>query len=421
MREEKEGLRRIAKASGTIAKIRRMVTASGHVYLRKGARGGVWYAKFRLPDGSQINERLGKEWTERGRPQAGYLTRRMAEARLRELLADAQRGTLAAQHKTGATFGDACAEWLRYTEHDRGRAPSTVSDYRSAVSHSLLPAFGSERPLEEMTAARIDAYRAQMVGEGKLSNRTINKQLVMLNGIFRRAQRVWGLPTNPAAMVERQPVHRTGDFNVLTPGEVEALARAAASEQDAALFVTAAFSGLRMGELRGLCWGDVDFAKRLIHVPRGFTRWQLGHTKSHKVRSVPMIDQVMRVLDGPSRREYFTADGDLVFANEVGGYIDDGRLRRRFKKALVSAGLKQLRFHDLRHTFGTIAVQASPLTDVKAFMGHADIQTTMIYVHHVPQHDAAERLSRVVARSGDFVDADAGERRVPRSSARRSG
>ena len=272
MREEKEGLRRIAKASGTIAKIRRMVTASGHVYLRKGARGGVWYAKFRLPDGSQINERLGKEWTERGRPQAGYLTRRMAEARLRELLADAQRGTLAAQHKTGATFGDACAEWLRYTEHDRGRAPSTVSDYRSAVSHSLLPAFGSERPLEEMTAARIDAYRAQMVGEGKLSNRTINKQLVMLNGIFRRAQRVWGPPTNPAAMVERQPVHRTGDFNVLTPGEVEALARAAASEQDAALFVTAAFSGLRMGELRGLCWGDVDFAKRLIHVPRGFTR-----------------------------------------------------------------------------------------------------------------------------------------------------
>jgi integrase len=51
-----------------------------------------------------------------------------------------------------------------------------------------------------------------------------------------------------------------------------------------------------------------------------------------------------------------------------------------------------MRSHDLRHTFGTIAVQASPLSDVKAFMGHADIQTTMIYVHHVPQHDAAERL-----------------------------
>jgi Phage integrase family len=55
-----------------------------------------------------------------------------------------------------------------------------------------------------------------------------------------------------------------------------------------------------------------------------------------------------------------------------------------------------MRFHDLRHTFGTIAVQAFALTDVKAFMGHADIQTTMIYVHHVPQHDAADRLSRLL-------------------------
>jgi len=57
------------------------------------------------------------------------------------------------------------------------------------------------------------------------------------------------------------------------------------------------------------------------------------------------------------------------------------------------AGLKPLRFHDLRHTFGTLAVQVFPLSDVKAYMGHADIATTMIYVHHVPRVDAAARLS----------------------------
>ncbi len=54
--------------------------------------------------------------------------------------------------------------------------------------------------------------------------------------------------------------------------------------------------------------------------------------------------------------------------------------------------------------FGTIAVQAFPLTDVKAFMGHADIQTTMVYVHHVPQHDAADRLGRVVEAASDPLD-----------------
>jgi integrase len=55
-----------------------------------------------------------------------------------------------------------------------------------------------------------------------------------------------------------------------------------------------------------------------------------------------------------------------------------------------------MRLHDLRHTFGTLAVQAFPLSDVAAFMGHADIQTTMIYVHHVPKADAAARLASVM-------------------------
>jgi len=73
--------------------------------------------------------------------------------------------------------------------------------------------------------------------------------------------------------------------------------------------------------------------------------------------------------------------------------VEDSALRRRFYAALKQAKIKHLRFHDLRHSFGTLAVQVFPLSDVKAYMGHADIATTMIYVHHVPQHDAAAKLS----------------------------
>lgn len=112
---------------------------------------------------------------------------------------------------------------------------------------------------------------------------------------------------------------------------------------------------------------------------------------------MPMIDQVLEVLDDLSQRPIFTGSDDLVFPSSTGFYFDDSRLRRRYKQALLDADLEPMRFHDLRHTFGTIAVQAFPLSDVKAFMGHADIQTTMIYVHHVPQHDAAERLTAVVS------------------------
>jgi integrase len=121
------------------------------------------------------------------------------------------------------------------------------------------------------------------------------------------------------------------------------------------------------------------------------------------VRSVPLIDQAAVPLDGLSRRSHFTGNDDLVFATAIGKPLDDSALRKRFYEALDAAELGELRrkpdplvFHDLRHTFGTLAVQAFPLSDVKAYMGHADIQTTMIYVHHVPRHDAAARLSAVV-------------------------
>lgn len=206
--------------------------------------------------------------------------------------------------------------------------------------------------------------------------------------------KVYGLRSNAASRVDRQPLHRSGDFSALSPPEVEALARAAENDQDAALFRVAAFTGLRLTEIRALTWRAVDWEKRLVHVRRSYTHGAEGDPKSGKVRSVPLIDQAARALDGLSRRERFTGPED-----EVGGYLHDGRLRGRFHEALGRAELPRMRLHDLRHTFGTIAMQAFPLSDVMAYMGHADISTTMVYVHHVPQGDAADKLTSVVATS----------------------
>lgn len=88
------------------------------------------------------------------------------------------------------------------------------------------------------------------------------------------------------------------------------------------------------------------------------------------------------VADALSRRGFSSGFDELVFPNPTGGLLDDSALRRRYYRALKAAGIAHLRFHDLRHTFGTLAVQEFALSDVKAYMGHADIATTMIYVHH---------------------------------------
>src|SRR5271166_5611341 len=404
----------------TLAELRPR-SVSGHVRRVQRSSGERWLAKWRDAAGVEHKRVLGKVWKGSGRPRPGFLTKQMADRVLDELLAQARRVGAGARRRVGdqPTFADAAAEWLRYVEQDRGRRASTMRDYRRIVERVLKPVFG-EVPLEQLSSEMIDAYRQHLVREGRLAARTINKNMLVIHGVLGRAQRHWGLVTNPAAGLERQPVRRSGEFRVLSPEEVEQLARvtragahheapkrrltdaeletrAIQDQQDAALFLTAAYAGLRLGELRELRWRDVDFQLRVLHVRRAITQGAVDAPKSGRVRAVPMVDQVARALDELSRRERFTADDDLVFPSPDGGHLEDSALRRRYYDALEAAGIAHLRFHDLRHTFGTLAVQVFPLSDVKAYMGHADIATTMIYVHHVPQHDAADRLSARLA------------------------
>ena len=99
---------------------------SGHLNLRKGKRGDVFYAKYRLPDGRQVQQRLGPAWTKAGRPPQGFYTRRTAELALAAILTDARRGRLADMRRIEAAFADAAAEFLCYVERVRQREPSMV-------------------------------------------------------------------------------------------------------------------------------------------------------------------------------------------------------------------------------------------------------------------------------------------------------
>ena len=171
------------------------------------------------------------------------------------------------------------------------------------------------------------------------SNRNVQKRLVVLHGIFRRAMRVWGLPRNPVADVERPRVRVSSDVDAFSPEEIHALVRAAGSEQDGALFLTAALTGLRMGELLALAWGDLDFAGQAVRVRRSYTaHGGLSSPKSGRVRSVPMVPDVARALAALATREWFTADDDLVFPGQTGGHQDGAALRIRYKAAAQACG-----------------------------------------------------------------------------------
>ena len=363
---------------------------TGHVFRVERARGPVWYAKYRLPDGRQVQKKLGPAWTDRGRPAAGYFTKRLAEEWLRSTLEQARRGTLPGLVRTGATFADAAAEFLRYTAEDRGCKPSTLRDYRSNLDAHLLPAFGA-MSLESVSPEAIEVWKASLTG---LSPRTKNKLLVVMHGVFRRAVNVWGLPANPVASIEKYRQRSSGDIDVFSPEEVMALVRAAGSEQDAAIFLTAAFTGLRRGELLALRWRDIDFTGSVVRVRASYAAGELTTPKSGKVRSVPLAPEVANSLARLGQRADWVSDDDLVFAGEAGAYLDGSALRRRYGAALARAGLRPLRFHDLRHTFGTRMIAIADIRRVQEWMGHADVQTTMRYLHYVPRTDEAALVAR---------------------------
>jgi integrase len=294
--------------------------------------------------------------------------------------------------RTGATFADAAHEWLRYVEDDRARKASTLADYRSVVNAHLLPAFGNQ-PLEQIDTDSIEHWLSGLLRDGELSRRSIQKMLVLLNGIFRRARKVWKLPYNPVADVERLTVPKRTDLAFYSPEEVHALSRAAADEQDAALFLTAALTGLRMGELLALTWRDIDFSAQTLRVTASYTAGKLGTPKSGVGRAVPLIDEIATTLARLAQRKHWTRPDDLVFVGQGGQHLDGSALRRRFKKARDAARLRPLRFHDLRHTFGSIAIRTVDPRELQEWLGHSDFSTTQLYMHYKPRADAARRLS----------------------------
>lgn len=299
--------------------------ATGHVRIVRRQRGEQVYIKFRCPTGTQVQKCLGPLHRGNGRCPDGRLTRRMAEAELQAQLNRCDRGECDHRGVDRHTFGAACREWLRWGEQEAGWALTNRRNNRSSVNARVIPFFGDETPINDMTTARIDEYRVYALVERKLARSTVQGDLAHLSGILGRAKRLKWIATNPYDEAERIKTINSGDFNVLSVVEVEAVARATADQQTAALIRFAAYTGLRQGELRALRWRDIDFANATVHVRRSLpAHGEEKIPKGKRVRSLPLWDQAAAAVERLSRRGYLTRPDDRVFASPAAGALDDG-------------------------------------------------------------------------------------------------
>jgi integrase len=172
-------------------------------------------------------------------------------------------------------------------------------------------------------------------------------------------------------------------------------AQRAEDHQDAEMVRVSAYAGLRLGELLALRWRDVDFEGQALTIGRAMSAGVESSTKSGRVRRVPLPDQAAAALDRVGRRADFIAPDELVFCNAFGRTIDSSALRRRYRRAQTAAGLRLLRWHDLRHTYGSLlAASGVDLVTIQAVMGHGALATTGRYLHARPVSDQAAAFTR---------------------------
>lgn len=268
-----------------------------------------------------------------------------------------------------------------------GRKKSTLEDYESTLRVHLVSFFGS-RPLVEIDIPLVEAFIYAKLDEGK-APKSIRNYLGLLHSILDHGVKRGWCSTNPVALVEKPRSDRNSDIRFLSVAELEAILDAAPKTQlgrvDRLVVLTAAMTGMRRGELVAVRWRDIDWHARLIRVRRNFTRGQFGTPKSRRSsRAVPLATRLADELKAHHEHTPHDGDDDLVFAHpELGTGLDPSKLRKRFLACARRAGVRPVRFHDLRHTFGTqMAAAGAPIRAIQEWLGHADSRTTMIYADY---------------------------------------
>jgi integrase len=371
-------------------------------------------------------------------------------------LAEVARGNCVAA-RARLTFSEVCD---RYLESKVNIRSSTMRSYAGLIACYLRPYFGGSWKIHTITASDIERYRAELarglpsaiadalakrrsiakpkwsqarakqsVARLKTGTRTINKSLTLLTMIFNYAARHRWVDHNPAEYVEKlknEASRHDGpvDGNILTPEEVRLLI-GATDDHYRLLVQSAVFTGMRQGELLGLQWGDIDWSSRQIHVRRA---WKDGAFTQPKTRNsqrrVDVPDFLLHELK-KWRLRCPKGELDMVFPNGAGNPETHANvLQRGFYPALRRAGLRKIRFHDLRHTFASLLIaNGEDVVRVSRLLGHASPNITLsTYSHMLPKehYGSTDRLAQLVYGTTTECESALSFLRVQRSTDPRS-
>jgi integrase len=276
------------------------------------------------------------------------------------------------------------------------RHPRTLEAHRYQLDRHLLPALG-RRGIASLTVDDV-AELLHQLRRARRSPKTSASALATLQSVMRFARRCGWIVADPVERLEHdeRPRPQRRRQRVLGRAEIERLL-GACSPRDRLMVATVLYTGLRISEMLGLVWDDVDLPAGVIHVRAQLSRSHRGAPAQRvapktpaSVRDVPLVAQLARLLSAHRQASRFAQGADWVFATARGTpYGHRNVSRRALGRAAQRAGLNDdgwppLRFHDLRHTFAShlIIDLGLDVAQVSRILGHARVTITLdIYTH----------------------------------------
>ena len=249
---------------------------------------------------------------------------------------------------------------------------SEISRKKRMLEKHLIPYF-RRTPLNQITKLQVESFKARLIGRG-LSNKTVNNYLTVLNTCLAHAEDWLEFARLPRAKLLKTPPD-TYDFLTTTESEL-LLSKLSGIWQE--IVLTALKTGLRLGELRGLRWQDINLVTNVMVVNHSWCKVTKGlvSPKSNKARSIPLAADIQAMLH---RRQAKTG---YVFATKPDRPFDEVAINREIRLACKRTGLRPITCHTLRHTFAShLALAGVPLVAIQQLLGHSSIDVTMRYAH----------------------------------------
>lgn len=297
------------------------------------------------------------------------------------------------------------------------RHPRTLEAHRYQLEHNLLPTLG-ERDVAGITVDDVAALLSELQRQQR-SAKTAAAALATLHGVLHYARRHGWAIVDPVAQLERderpRPVRRR--YRVLGRTEIERLLDAS-SPPYRLMIATALYTGLRISELLGLIWSDIDFPgtitvqAQLSRAHRDTPAQRVAPKSTAAYREIPLIDQLGQLLLEHKRKTRFTAPTDWVFATSRGTPQSQRNISRRGLQRAVERsqldreGWPSLRFHDLRHTFAShlILDHGLDVAQLSRILGHASTTITLDVYTHLFEDARHGRELRARLAAGPFAE-----------------